>query len=304
MVLSDIFRNVIDGDWNITDDKAQQNRTHGITRVATDIGYSDFVATFSFCLTDAMEDKGGEAKFIFADADNPGITSENYRIDFIYAASICRITAGNMQFMSNLMLIRNHSYKVRVCVKDNLLSIIINGMLIFERFNIGRRSDGKIGFGTYQAAVIFSEVSIEPYIEKECFVIMQFDEKRNIIYDLVIEPVLKSHPAYIFKYTRADKAMTTGKISEEIKEWTKNADAIVADITENNRNVFYELGLAHAFKRKAVLLIEKREGIPLDIPFDIHDFRCHQYEFSSAGFDDLKHRLTEILEHMLEESST
>ncbi len=87
--------------------------------------------------------------------------------------------------------------------------------------------------------------------------------------------------------------------ADEINEWVRDSDVIIADITNRNPNVFYELGLAHALKRKAILLIQREEGKDLDIPFDISDFRCHPYEYSSAGFEKLRERLLTLLNNVM-----
>ena len=54
------------------------------------------------------------------------------------------------------------------------------------------------------------------------------------------------------------------------------ADIIIADLTEMNPNVFYELGLRQATKGKCINIVctdEKRE-----LPFDIHQYRAHSYK--------------------------
>ncbi len=296
----------IGGKWTFTECQVEQTEVSDtdtakdITRAAIDIGHKDFIATFTLTLTE-MTPKGiGEAKFIISGANNPDLLrGEAYRIDFMYLGSgACRVTAGTIALISNLQLIKNRPYAVRICVKDNLLAVNVDHMTIIERFNLGTRSNGNIGFGTFKAAAIFSNILIEAYVEKKCFVIMPFDEKRNLLYDLIIVPVLKNHPFFVFDFIRADQAMTVGRISEEISKWIKEADVIIGDITEKNRNVFYELGLAHAFCKKAILLIQQTDN-DLDIPFDIRDFRCHPYEFSSSGFDRLKFKLAEILGNIL-----
>ena len=128
---------------------------------------------------------------------------------------------------------------------------------------------------------------------------MPYDEKRNFVYEYVIKPVLENHPDFIFKYQRADESLTIGKISEEICESIEESDFVIADISEKNPNVFYELGYGHARSIKAILLIEKKQNTKLDIPFDIQDFRCHTYDFNKDGFEKIKNKLSSVLGSLL-----
>jgi hypothetical protein len=57
--------------------------------------------------------------------------------------------------------------------------------------------------------------------------------------------------------------------------------------------VFYELGLAHTYGKRFVLLTQKQE----DVPFDLKRFRYVLYEDNVEGFE----RLAETLEKMLRE---
>src|ERR1700733_15064847 len=55
-------------------------------------------------------------------------------------------------------------------------------------------------------------------------------------------------------YERADDRVTTLPLSEKVRSTIQKADVVIADCTGRNSNVMYELGLAHAFERKLVLL--------------------------------------------------
>ena len=52
------------------------------------------------------------------------------------------------------------------------------------------------------------------------------------------------------------------------------AKVLVAELTNRNPNVFYELGLAHALS-KPVVLVSSNEG---DIPFDLKYIRVIYYD--------------------------
>ena len=247
----------IHGDWQELEGVLTQSNVNGITRYANDSGYTNYIVQFKFRMTNTTPQRDGEVKFIITHANesehDPG---ERWRIDLMYGPSMCRVSASSFALIANMHLVQNQVYSARIATKDNLVSVDIDGMSIIRNFNIGRRSNGHIGLGTYNAAAEFSDVIINPFVEKKCFVMMPFDASRNMLYDLVIAPVLHQYPRVVFQFIRADKSLTIGKISDEISEWVKGSDVIIADITNKNPNVFYELGLAHALKRKAILLIQ------------------------------------------------
>ncbi len=65
-----------------------------------------------------------------------------------------------------------------------------------------------------------------------------------------------------------------GGIVDQIWQGIRRADAVIVDITGNNPNVFYELGLAHALGKEVILLAQGDR----DLPFDIKTTRYLQYD--------------------------
>lgn len=287
--------NKTDGEWEFSENKLVQKNLHGVARCYQNFEIINFIVNFNIKMIESSNVQNGEGKFIFSDAN----VNENFRVDFMYNFNSCRIIASNWQLLSPLQLVKEKEYKIRIAVKDNLISVEVDDMSIIKNFNFGKKSDGYIGFGTYNASVEFSDCNIQCYKEKKCFIVMPFDQKRNFLYDYAIKPALERHPEFVFNFIRADESLTVGKISDEINEAIKDSDVIIADITENNRNVFYELGYAHAYSRKAILLIEEVKGEKLNIPFDIQDFRCHTYSFSKEGFEKIQKRINKLLSNIL-----
>ena len=69
---------------------------------------------------------------------------------------------------------------------------------------------------------------------------------------------------------RVDQKSFTGSIVEAIWDEIRASEIIVSDITDFNPNVFYELGIAHAFGKTTILTLFNKFGkIPDNIPFDI-----------------------------------
>ena len=61
----------------------------------------------------------------------------------------------------------------------------------------------------------------------------------------------------------------------------------MADITDQNPNVFYEAGIAHTLGREVILITQSKQ----DIPFDLQHLRYVQYQNSSKGRADLSKKL-------------
>ena len=232
----------------------------------------------------------GEAKVLFSDAES----GESYRIDFMASLNFCRITtAGTLSVGTAFQMIRNVEIPIKIEVRNNFLSIWANGLLLIPKYQFGKTSNGKVGLGTYLAKVTFSKFNIRALESRKCFVVMRYDVQRDFLYELVIRKVLMQHPIYEFEVERSDKLSTTGRVSREIMEKIQQADLVVADISAENKNVFDELGLAHAWDQNVILLRDSTEHT--EIPFDLRDFRYFPYDYSPPGFELLTRRFEEIV---------
>jgi len=58
---------------------------------------------------------------------------------------------------------------------------------------------------------------------------------------------------------------TPGLITDQIWQGIRRAEVVVVDISGNNPNVFYELGLAHALGKEVILIAQGSETPPFDI---------------------------------------
>lgn len=116
------------------------------------------------------------------------------------------------------------------------------------------------------------------------FVIMPFDEELSPVYEQFIRPVLEHEG---FAVERADDIESQRNILKDIINKINSSDLIVADLTDLNPNVFYELGIAHALRKKVLLLTQAVE----DIPFDLKSYRHMEYSTHFATFEDAKGKL-------------
>jgi hypothetical protein len=67
-----------------------------------------------------------------------------------------------------------------------------------------------------------------------------------------------------------------GQITRQIVEQLLNADLVVADLSEHNPNVFYELAIRHAAFKPVVQLIHTSFKIPFDVAHQRTIFYDHQ----------------------------
>ncbi len=123
-----------------------------------------------------------------------------------------------------------------------------------------------------------------------CFVVMQFTEEFNILYRDVIRPVCES---YGYKVVRGDDFYTSGSIMEDVTQSIRSAALIIADVTPDNANMFYEVGYAHAINKPTILLSDKKRE---RLPFDISGFRTLFYENTIGGKSLVEARLKQHLD--------
>jgi hypothetical protein len=94
------------------------------------------------------------------------------------------------------------------------------------------------------------------------FVLMPFDKKFDDLYKLGIKDVAAKVGVIA---ERVDEQKFTESMLDRIYRQIDAADVIIAEMTGQNPNVFYEVGYAHA-KDKLVILITADAS---DIPFDL-----------------------------------
>jgi len=87
---------------------------------------------------------------------------------------------------------------------------------------------------------------------------------------------------------RGDEIEHNGGILEVVQERIRGCDALVAEISSDNPNVFYEIGYSHALARPTIL-ISKRSGP--EIPVDLRTVNYIQYETA----EDLQYSLEKRL---------
>src|SRR4051812_18879147 len=91
------------------------------------------------------------------------------------------------------------------------------------------------------------------------FVLMPFAPNLRDVYDVGIKPAVAGVGAYA---ERVDEQHFTNSILDRIYNQIAKADALVADMTGRNPNVYYEVGYAHALDKPVLLVTQDLDDIP------------------------------------------
>jgi len=116
---------------------------------------------------------------------------------------------------------------------------------------------------------------------------MPFAAALDEVYYEVIKPTLQGVGLVC---QRLDELPDPTHITSDIVNYIEGADLIIADLTNANPNVFYELAVAHSLNKPTVMIVQDIEAVP----FDLQDYRVITYSQSTMGYAALKEQLESI----------
>ncbi|WP_188985185.1 hypothetical protein [Saccharopolyspora thermophila] len=123
------------------------------------------------------------------------------------------------------------------------------------------------------------------------------DSPEHAHFDAIYKFIAQEVRGFGYQPVRGDKINQPGNINKETVKYLAEADLVIADLTDLNPNVFYELGVRHALRRSGtVLLID--ESRTEAVPFDLGYYRVLSYRSGSP--EDIV-QLTEQLRVTLQE---
>jgi len=170
----------------------------------------------------------------------------------------------------------------------------VDGIRVIDHVLETPLPNGQLGlFAWGNEPIEFTDVSVSEEPGK-VFVVMQFSEPYQELYQDVIQPVTRD---FGLEAHHAGEVFGPGIILDDIVHDINEAKIVVAEITEQNQNVFYELGYAHALRKPTILLAEKNK----DLPFDVSGYRCLFYENSIGGKRKVEEGLRKHLQAILHE---
>lgn len=186
----------------------------------------------------------------------------------------------------------NTPYHLEVGVDGQRLTLAVDKIKVLDHILDGLISREQLGlYAQGRGPVRFSSVNVSAPVYS-AFVVMQFTEQFDELFDEVILPVCKN-----MKITanRASDIYRPGAILQDIHQQLDESSVVIAEITTRNANVFYELGYSHALGKPVILLAERGT----DLPFDVSGYRVIFYDNTiggkSAVESDLRRYLTNII---------
>jgi hypothetical protein len=118
----------------------------------------------------------------------------------------------------------------------------------------------------------------------DIFILMPFKAKLEAVYTRHLKKMAEELGLSML---RADDLFSPKPFMEKVWDGICATQLIVADCTERNPNVFYEIGMAHTVG-KSVLLITRSSK---DIPSDIQHFEYIHYDYDPEGVEELIQKL-------------
>jgi ActR/RegA family two-component response regulator len=130
--------------------------------------------------------------------------------------------------------------------------------------------------------------------KRKCFVIMPFSTTKSCteeqwveIFDNMIKPAVEDSG---FDYECFRASLVIGNIIRDILDNLNKADVVIADMTDRNPNVFYELGVRHALRNATILITQDMEHVP----FDLKHYSTIKYEWTTKkGRAEFNNRIKE-----------
>ncbi len=98
---------------------------------------------------------------------------------------------------------------------------------------------------------------------------------------------------------RADDIHESGSVMKQVLLQLHTARIVLADLTGGNPNVFYELGVRHAFGKRSILVGQS----PTESPFDTQQYRMLVYKYPIDLTDDFHLRIAGYLSDALNNSN-
>lgn len=183
----------------------------------------------------------------------------------------------------------NRAYSL---IEDDIEALVRRSLELHNAQQTIRKSEAEVDTdGLITVRPIFGEPIRRTQFDADIFMIMPFRERFNNIYNQIIRPAVEELNLTI---KRGDEFnSTTGVIMQEVWAAIYNAELVIVETTEINANVYYELGIAHALGKPAVLLTQTTDIE--EWPFDIRHLRFLVYEDSISGGQQLAENLKQSI---------
>ena len=131
--------------------------------------------------------------------------------------------------------------------------------------------------------------------KKLCFVIMPFSATKRCTTEVWTEIFENVHKLAIIGsrlgYKCERSKIRTGAFIKDILMQLNQADVVLADLTDMNPNVFYELGVRHTLRTRTILVSQTMD----DVPSDLKQYGVITYNTTPNGVTEYKKKISKIL---------
>ena len=209
---------------------------------------------------------------------------------FPYGIGIFRNNAWENLSVSGFgsTLTEAREYDIRITVKGSFITLFVDDVQICSAFGLVEKTQIAFYFSG-ESEVNVSNIKIKKYSPK-AFIVMQYTEEYNELFNEVIKPVCEEHG---FEAIRADDLYTQNQVVQDIIYSIRESAVVIADITPDNPNVYYEVGFSHGINKPTILLCDTtRERLP----FDLSGFRTIFYKNKIAGKSKIEETLRKHLQ--------
>lgn len=135
---------------------------------------------------------------------------------------------------------------------------------------------------------VFSLPQYETIIPTLVSAMMPFEMNFNAVYEALKEASKLSG----LHCRRADDIWENPEVIQDVVSLIDKSRIVIADCTNRNPNVFYEIGIAHTLGREVILITQNES----DVPFDLRHLRYIKYLNNQEGLA----KLSELLQARLE----
>jgi hypothetical protein len=131
------------------------------------------------------------------------------------------------------------------------------------------------------------ELALRPP-ERQIFVIMKLgDQELDSAYEGVIVPLGKELG---YKVVRVDKIQDAGNISQQILENIARSRLVLAELSGQRPNCYYEAGFAHALGKEMIFAVQYKDKVH----FDLAGYRFIRWQTEADFRRQLRERLKSI----------
>jgi hypothetical protein len=197
-------------------------------------------------------------------------------------------SAGNIQNIE-----ANREYDLRVSLDGQRAQVFVDGVKVIDYNRLPSTGGTGIGLLAFRGSdeVYYGPAAVDDR-RPNAFIAMPFSDPYDDVYRDAIKPLVE---AIGYEPIRVDEISQPGIILNDIWGQLTEASVVIAEVTEPNPNVYYEIGVAHALDKPTVLLAQRGTKLP----FDLGPHRCIFYDNTISGrgrlLDALRASLASVL---------